>query len=96
VNGDLQVRIYKVWGTGNYGPPPFNTQPLELDGEEYDPATFDDGMTDGHVRLPSSVGNAINFTFGAYPVSGRDGFWVYLKMNDPASAVFDAELTCNP
>src|SRR5690606_32475801 len=58
-NGDLQITLYKIGGLGSTGAPPSNTQPLFAHGAAYSFATFDDGATNGQIRLGSSSGNTV-------------------------------------
>jgi len=82
VSGALEIYVYRVGGLGHTGPPPGNTTPLLLHGASYNNATFDDGVTDGHIRETSSVNNTINATFGGLPV--QDGFYCTIVINNAA------------
>jgi len=79
-NGNLEIFIYKVSGMGNVGPTPGNTTPLLLHGGNYNFATFDDGVTDGHCRQATSSGQIVDFTFGGFNM--EDGIYIHVKINN--------------
>ena len=53
---------------------------LEMHGSNYNFATFDDGVTDGHIRESSSSGNTVNCTFGGF--SCEDGVFMEIEIVD--------------
>lgn len=76
-NGDLKIYIRRraSAGGGDFGT---GANPLELHGAFYNFATFDDGVTDGHIREASSLGNTVNGTFGGF--SCEDGFFIEIEI----------------
>ena len=55
---------------------------LEMHGPNYNFATFDDGVTDGHIRESSSSGNTVNCTFGGF--SCEDGVFMQIQITNTA------------
>lgn len=90
-NSDLEIFLYKIGGIGNVGPPPGNTTPLELHGPAYNFATFDDGVTDGHVREGSSSGNTVNGTFGGFNM--QDGLFCQIRINNSSIQIDSITVT---
>jgi|3_EtaG_2_1085321.scaffolds.fasta_scaffold00032_80 hypothetical protein len=76
-NENLKVYIRRRASSngGNTGPA---APPLLLHGGLYNFATFDDGVTDGHIREASSSGNTINATFGGFTC--ETGFFVEVEI----------------
>ena len=54
--------------------------PLTLHGGEYNQVLFDDGVTNGSVRLGASSGNTVQATFGGKAC--RDGIYFHIRIND--------------
>jgi hypothetical protein len=77
INGDLELYIRKIDGIGNSGP---TSPPLMAHGDAYNAGLFDDGNTNGQVRLGSSSGNTIQTTFGTFTM--KDGIYVEFKIKD--------------
>ena len=76
-NQDLEIFVRKVDGIGNSGPV---SPSLKLHGTPYNAGTFDDGDSDGQIRLGSSTGNTINGTFGTF--SMKDGVYMEIKIRN--------------
>jgi hypothetical protein len=94
VNEDLQVFVYKIAGLGNVGPPPGNTTPLLLHGSAYNFATFDDGVTDGYIRISASPNNnTINATFGGF--SASNGIYCHIRINNSNIKLSSVAITYN-
>jgi len=55
-----------------------NPNLLKLHGSAYNFATFNDGVTDGNIRLNSSSGNTVRGTFGGFSCEG--GFFMHIKI----------------
>jgi hypothetical protein len=77
-NGDLEITIYKIGGAGNTGAPPTNTTPLFAHGTGYNFVSFDDGATNGQIRLGSSSGNTVECTFGGFNM--QDGVFCEIRI----------------
>lgn len=79
-NSDLEIFISRrasaSGGNSGYNNPDL----LLLHGANYNFATFDDGVTDGHIREASSSGSTVNCTFGGF--SCEDGFFMHIRIND--------------
>lgn len=75
INQDLEIFIRKVDGIGNSGPV---SPSLKVHGTPFNAGTYDDGDTDGQIRLGSSSGNTINCTFGTF--SMKDGIYMEIKI----------------
>jgi len=76
-NQNLQVFVRRMDSSlGDHGP---GANPLLLHGALYNFGTFDDGVTDGHIREASSSGSTVNATFGGY--SCEDGVYVQVRIN---------------
>ena len=77
-NSNLEIYISRrasaSGGNTGYNNPYF----LELHGASYNFATFDDGVTDGHIRLNSSSGNIVQGTFGG--LSCEQGFFMHIRI----------------
>ena len=54
--------------------------PLTLHGAEYNQVLFDDGLTNGSIRLGASSGNTVQATFGGKHC--RDGVYFHIRIND--------------
>lgn len=74
-NQYLEIFVRKVAGIGNFGKV---SPPLLVHGQPYNAGTFDDGNTDGYIRLGSSTGNTINCTFGTFTM--KDGIYMEIKI----------------
>lgn len=92
-NSDLEITIYKISGTGSTGAPPTNTQPLFAHSSVYNFATFDDGLTDGQIRLGSSSGNTVECTFGIAPM--EDGVFCEIRINNSNIEIDSITFTFN-
>lgn len=79
ISGDLQVFVRKIGGLGATGP---SAPALRLHGAGYNSGTFNDGATDGGIRVGSSSANTINATFGTWPMKG--GILMEVRINKPA------------
>jgi hypothetical protein len=55
--------------------------------------TFDDGATDGQIRLGSSSGNTINGTFGGF--NATNGIYVEFKIHNSAIRIDTVTVTFN-
>ena len=75
---------------GVFGP---TSYPLSLNGSGYNFGTFDDGATDGQIRLGSSSGNTINGTFGGF--NATNGIYVEINIVNPAIRIDTVTLTFN-
>lgn len=82
LNSDLEIFISRRASAGGGNSGYDNTDLLELHGPNYNFATFDDGVTDGHIREASSSGSTVNATFGGF--SCEDGFFMHIRINDNA------------
>jgi len=90
----LQIFVYKIAGAGHTGAPPGNTTPLYLHGSNYyNFATFDDGTTDGQIKLNSSSGNYIACTLGSYYAS--NGFYFKIVITNPSIQINSISMTFN-
>ena len=79
---NLEIIIFKILSPSNSHEGPNNAFPLYISGAAYNAASFDDGTTNGQIRLGSSSANTINCTFGgAY---ARSGFYMKLIIRDTA------------
>ena len=77
-NSLLEIFIRRVNSpTGGFG----NTaNPLTLHGSEYNGSLFDDGLTNGSIRLGTSSGTTIQGTFGGFPCI--NGVFIHIRIND--------------
>lgn len=78
-NGHLEIFIRRRNSTsgGNFGP----TSPaLLLHGNLYNFSDFDDGISNGYIRLGSSKENIVNGTFGG--LTCETGFFMEIKINN--------------
>lgn len=80
-NSFFEIFIYKMAGLGNTGAPPNNLNSLKLHGLNYNFATFDDGVSNGQIRLASSVANTVQATFGGFNMSS--GIFTHVRINNP-------------
>lgn len=92
-NEDLQITIYKIGGLGSTGAPPSNTQPLFAHGAAYNFATFDDGATNGQIRLGSSSGNTVECTFGGFNM--QNGVFCEIRITNSAIRIDSVTFTFN-
>lgn len=77
-NDLLQVFIRRVASpNGDFGP---TANPLQLHGQEYNQPFFDDGVTNGNIRLGASSGNTVQGTFGG--LACRDGVYLHIRIAD--------------
>ena len=91
ISGALTVTVRKIGATvGVFGP---TSYPLSLNGSGYNFGTFDDGATDGQIRLGSSSGNTINGTFGGF--NATNGIYVEINIVNPAIRIDTVTLTFN-
>lgn len=79
-NQDLQIFIRRR-ASANGGNTGTAAPPLLLHGSLYNFATFDDGVTDGHIREASSSGNIVNGTFGGFTC--ETGFFIEVRIVNP-------------
>lgn len=80
LNSNLEIFISRRASAGGGNAGFNNTDLLELHGPNYNFATFNDGVTDGHIREASSSGSTVNCTFGGF--SCENGFFMHIKIND--------------
>jgi hypothetical protein len=91
ISGALTVTVRKIGATvGVFGP---TSYPLILNGSGYNFGTFDDGATDGQIRLGSSSGNTINGTFGGF--NATNGIYVEFKIHNSAIRIDTVTVTFN-
>jgi len=77
-NSLLEVFVRRINSqTGDFG---VTANPLVLHGVEYNSSQFNDGVTNGQIRLGSSSGNTIQATFGG--LACRDGIFVHIRINN--------------
>lgn len=92
-NENLKITIYKIDGLGNIGAPPGNTTPLFVHGAGYNFGTFDDGVTDGQIRLGSSSGNTVECTFGGFNM--EDGVFCEIRIENNSIKISSVTFTFN-
>lgn len=77
-NGLIEVYLRRINSpNGDFG---ITANPLQLHGSEYNQPFFDDGVTNGNVRLGASSGNTVQGTFGGFAC--RDGVYLHIRIND--------------
>lgn len=88
--GNLEIYIRRRASSngGNTGPA---APPLLLHGALYNNGTFDDGVTDGHIRESAAPGNIVPATFGGYTC--ETGFFIEVKIINPAIKIDRYEVT---
>jgi len=90
-NSNLEIYISRRASTGGGNSGYNNTDLLLLHGATYNFATFDDGVTDGHIREGSSSGNTVNATFGGF--SCEDGFFMHIKIINSSIRISSLSVT---
>lgn len=89
-NQYLEIFVRKVNGVGNSG----KVSPALLaHGQAYNAGTFDDGNTDGYIRLGSSSGNTIQCTFGTFTM--KDGIYMEIKIRHNTVKINSINVTFN-
>lgn len=88
-NGLIEVFLRRINSpNGDFG----NTaNPIVLHGIEYNGVLFDDGVTNGHVRLGSSSGNTVQGTFGGRAC--QDGVYFHIRINDSSIKIDSVSIT---
>jgi hypothetical protein len=90
-NSNLEIFISRR-ASANGGRTGYNNANfLEMHGVNYNFATFNDGTTDGHIRLASSSGNTVNCTFGG--LSCEQGFYMHIKINNSLIRLSSLQVT---
>jgi len=64
---------------------------LTLHGQEYNQPFFDDGVTNGGIRLGASSGNTVQGTFGG--LACRDGVYFHIRINDTRIKIDSISIT---
>jgi len=79
-SGFIEIYMRRMGSTmtSNVGP---TATPLMVHGPLYSLGTFDDGVTDGYVRLDNSVGNMICVTSGG--LATQHGIFFHIKILNP-------------
>ena len=90
-NDDLQVVIRRVESTDPTADKGAGANPLYLSGADYNFSAFDDGLTNGQVRLGSSSGNIIQGTFGS--LNCKDGIYCEVIINNLNITISQITLT---
>lgn len=80
--GNIEIEVRKIAGLGNFGT---GSPVLNIHGSVYNFATFDDGNSDGQIRLASSSGNTVEATFGGFNL--EDGFYCKITIVNPSSKI---------
>lgn len=89
-NQDIRIYIRRRASAGG-GDSGTSANALLMHGSAYNFATFDDGVTDGHVRESSSSGNTVNCTFGGF--SCEDGVFMEIEIVDPSVKISSIAFT---
>lgn len=78
-NGYIEIYIRRMYSDmgGNYG---FDCPPLTVHGWWYDPGSFDDGVTNGCIRLGNSTDDMIAVTAGGLSVN--QGIYFHIRLLD--------------
>jgi len=90
-NSNLEIFISRVASAGGGNSGYNNTDLLLLHGATYNFATFNDGVTDGHIREGSSSGNTVNATFGGLSCEG--GFFMHIKIKNSSIRLSSLSVT---
>jgi hypothetical protein len=91
ISGALVVIVRKIGATGLvYGP---TSYPLFLNGAQFNPGAYNEGLTNGQIRTGGSVGNTILGTFGGF--SATNGIYVEFKITNPAIRIDTVTVTFN-
>ncbi|MAG26016.1 hypothetical protein CMI47_10595 [Candidatus Pacearchaeota archaeon] len=90
-NQHLKIYISRRASTNGGNSGPTNTDLLLLHGSLYNFATFNDGVTDGHIREGSSSGNTVNGTFGG--LTCQNGFFIRVEIANTAIKISRFEVT---
>lgn len=88
-NSLIEIFLRRVnSASGDFG----NTaNPLTLHGQEYNQPFFDDGVTNGGIRLGASSGNTVQGTFGG--LACRDGVYFHIRINDTRIKIDSVSIT---
>lgn len=89
-NEDLQIFVRKVSGVGNSGT---GSPALNLHGTPFNAGFFDDGNTNGQIRLGSSSGNTIQSSFGTFTM--QDGIYVEIRIANNATKLNSIQVIFN-
>lgn len=88
-NNLIEIYIRRVGSPiGDFG---ISANPLSLHGAEYNISFFDDGVTNGNIRLGSSSGDTINGTFGGMVCTG--GVYCHIVINDSRIKIDSVAIT---
>ena len=83
---DLANQFLKIFvrrrASANGGQTGVSADPLLIHGTNYNFATFNDGVTDGHIREASSSGGTVNCTFGG--LTCENGFFMEIQIANTA------------
>lgn len=83
---DLANQFLKIFvrrrASANGGQSGVSADPLLIHGTNYNFATFNDGVTDGHIREASSSGGTVNCTFGG--LTCENGFFMEIQIANTA------------
>lgn len=89
-NEDIRIFIRRRASAGG-GDSGTSANALLMHGSVYNFATFDDGVTDGHIRESSSSGNTVNCTFGGF--SCEDGVFMEIEIVDSSVKISSLAFT---
>jgi len=89
-NENLKIFIRRRASAGGGGSGT-GSNPLLLHGAEYNFASFDDGASNGQIRLGSSSGNTVQGTFGGF--SCETGFFMQIQIANTAIKISSLEVT---
>lgn len=88
-NSLIEVFIRRINSpNGDFG---VTANPIVLHGIEYNGVLFDDGVTNGHIRLGSSNGNTIQGTFGGRAC--KNGVYFHIRINDTSIKIDSVSIT---
>lgn len=90
-NQNLKIFISRIASSNGGNTGYNNTNLLLVHGAEYNFATFNDGVTDGHIREGSSSGNTVNCTFGG--LTCEDGFFIHIQIANTTIKITSFEVT---
>ena len=90
-NQHLKIFISRIASSNGGNTGYNNTNLLLVHGAQYNFATFNDGVTDGHIREGSSSGNTVNCTFGGLVC--EDGFFIHIQIANTAIKLSSFEVT---
>ena len=89
-NANLKIFIRRRASAGGGGNGT-GSNPLLLHGAEYNFASFDDGASNGQIRLGSSSGNTVQGTFGGF--SCENGFFMQIEIANATIKIDTLEVT---